>query len=83
MDRRKFLERVSELAKGAVAGITLSKVQIAAVAASLATVMCEKEKPVNPINNYSINNSDNGSSIVSSDCVPVKNVCCPTGASGK
>ena len=47
MKRRDFLERVSDLANGAVAGITLSKVQIAAVAASLATVVCTKENLIN------------------------------------
>jgi hypothetical protein len=46
MNRRIFLQKVSDLAKGSVAAITLSKIQIAAVATSLATVSCEKENPL-------------------------------------
>ena len=50
MNRRNFLQKVSDLAKGSVAAITLSKIQIAAVAASLATVSCEKENPFKTVN---------------------------------
>ncbi len=59
MKRRDFLEKVSELAKGAGA-ITLSKVKIAAMGAALAT-RCSKENPV------SIENS--GSKIGDVTCI--------------
>ena len=46
MKRRDFLERVSELAKGSAAAVTLSKVQIGAVGAALLNVGCSKESTI-------------------------------------
>jgi hypothetical protein len=43
MKRRDFLEKVSELAKDSAAAITLSRLQIAAIATTL-TGTCSKEK---------------------------------------
>jgi hypothetical protein len=80
MNRRNFLQKVSDLAKGSVAAITLSKMQIAAVAASLATVSCEKENPINSSTGSSINNLGCSTAY---PCNPPYGICAPTGASGK
>jgi hypothetical protein len=49
MNRRIFLQKVSDLTKKSIAAIILSRVQIAIVAASIMSVSCTKENPV--INN--------------------------------
>jgi hypothetical protein len=54
MKQRDFLEKVSKLAKGSAAAVTLSKVQIGVVGAALAAG-CTKE---NPLTTRNVQNQD-------------------------